>query len=73
MPLLKKPRDLQQEQVRIRVKAQLLDEIKEYCDWVGFNVNAFFEEAAEYILKKDKEWNLYKKQQGAHHETEHQK
>lgn len=50
----KKPEKVQ---VRISLENHLLEKIKQYCEWVGITKHdEFFEQAAEYILSKDKDW-----------------
>ena len=45
----------------IKGKANLLKEIKEYCEWASVSIDSFFEQSAEFILKKDTEWKKFKK------------
>ena len=44
-------------------KRELLDNIRQYCDWLKIKkIDDFFEQAAEHILKKDKDWIKYVKE-----------
>ena len=43
------------------INSNLLKEIKEYCEWALVDTDSFFEQAAEFILKKDTEWKKFKK------------
>lgn len=43
------------------ITSSLLKEIKEYCEWASVDIDSFFEQSAEFILKKDAEWKKYKK------------
>lgn len=41
----------------LRLDEELLIKIKSYNEWVGIErVDQFFEQAARYILEKDREW-----------------
>ena len=43
--------------VKMQINSHLLDEISAYCKWQSIDKEGhFFESAAEYVLKKDKEW-----------------
>lgn len=47
--------------VSLRFEEQLMDEIGAYCKWLGIaRLQDFFEQAAEYILKNDKDWKQEK-------------
>lgn len=60
MPLIKPNHD-ELLQRRYRLAKSLLDEIEAYCEWSGVkNDNQFLEEAAQYVLKKDREWQKAK-------------
>ena len=43
------------------INSNLLKEIKEYCEWASVSIDSFFEQSAEFILKKDTEWKKFKK------------
>lgn len=61
MPLIKPKEDVEFTQKRYRFDTNLLNEIQSYCDWAGIkNDNQFLEEAALYVLKKDKDWQKSK-------------
>lgn len=60
MPLIssKQSKDVQ---VRVRLKQDVLDEINQYVGWAELpNINVFFEEAALFVLQKDKDWKKEK-------------
>lgn len=61
MPLLN-PTVVEEEINRkLRFKKSLIDEISAYCKWSGIlSENHFFEEAAAFVLKKDKDWQKAK-------------
>lgn len=46
---------------KFSIDSSLLEEVKEYCKWASVDIGIFFEQAAEFILKKDLEWKKYKK------------
>jgi hypothetical protein len=47
----------EKEAIRISLDKQVLDNVKQYCAWLGVKKpDDFFEQAAEYVLAKDKEW-----------------
>jgi len=48
--------------VKINVNSDVLEQIKQYCQWSGIeDVSYFFEEAAYFVFSKDKEWKIQKK------------
>ena len=61
MPLLNPVIEDKEVNKKYRFKKTLIEEISAYCRWsnVGSD-NHFFIEAAQYILKKDKEWQKSK-------------
>ncbi len=63
MPIIKVKQKEEKEQIRINIECKLLDSIKKYCDWLKIKkIDDFFEQAAEHILKKDKDWIKYEKE-----------
>lgn len=43
--------------LKLDISAELHEQVQSYCKWAGIEDSAFFfEEAAYYILAKDKEW-----------------
>lgn len=46
---------------KFSINSNLLKDIKEYCEWASVDIGSFFEQAAEFILKKDTEWKKFKK------------
>lgn len=60
MPLIKSKRKPEKEQVKIMVDNQILEKVKQYCEWADvIKQDDFFEQAAEFILSKDKDWLAY--------------
>jgi hypothetical protein len=60
MPLIKSKHKPEKEQVRIMVDNQVLEKVKQYCDWADVKKqDDFFEQAAEFVLSKDKDWQAY--------------
>ncbi len=47
--------------ISFRFEEQLIDEVSAYCKWLGIaRLQDFFEQAADYILKNDKDWRQEK-------------
>lgn len=43
--------------ISLRLEENLINEISAYCSWLGIaRLQEFFEQAADYILKNDKDW-----------------
>lgn len=62
MPIIKSDVSKELEKVKFLIAVSLHKEIKEYCKWATVkDIGIFFEQAAEFILKKDTEWKKYKK------------
>jgi hypothetical protein len=62
MPIIQSDKSKEIEKIKFYVSSSLLSEIKEYCTWASIeDVGTFFEQAAEFVLKKDMEWKKYKK------------
>lgn len=63
MPIIKAKENSKKEQLRINIEKSIADEIKKYCDWAGVKKSDdFFEQAAQYILSKDKDWQAHNSQ-----------
>lgn len=61
MPIIKPKTQGELTQKRYRFDTSLTDEVDAYCQWAKIkNDNIFFEEAAMYILKKDRDWQSAK-------------
>ncbi|MBX3709457.1 MAG: hypothetical protein KF702_06860 [Gammaproteobacteria bacterium] len=66
MPIIKVKQKTEKEQARINIERELLDNIRQYCDWLKIKkIDDFFEQAAEHILKKDKDWVNYLKEKNS--------
>lgn len=62
MPIIKSDKSKEIEKVKFLINSELLTEIKDYCAWAAVeDIGIFFEQAAEFILIKDKEWKNCKK------------
>jgi len=64
MPIIKQDKSEKPIKVKLSVNYNLLNEIKEYCKWANIkdgDIETFFEQAADFVLKKDIEWKKYKK------------
>ena len=61
MPIIKSKNPTEFVQKRYRFEKHLSEEVTMYCEWANIkNDNQFFEEAALYVLKKDKDWQQAK-------------
>ena len=57
MAIIKATPKQEKEQVRINIDKELYNTIKKYCDWAAVKkMDEFFEQAAEFVFSKDKEW-----------------
>jgi hypothetical protein len=57
MPIIKSKQKNEKEQIRISIDKKVLDKIKQYCEWASVaKQDEFFEQAAEFVLSKDKGW-----------------
>lgn len=57
MPIIKAKEKATKEQLRINIEKNIFDEVKQYCEWASVKrIDDFFEQAAQYILSKDKDW-----------------
>lgn len=57
MPIIKPKQKHEKEQIRISIENRVLEKIKQYCEWAGISKqDEFFEQAAEFVLSKDKDW-----------------
>ncbi len=62
MPIIKSDKSKEMEKVKFLINSALFAEVKEYCSWASVeDIGIFFEQAADFILKKDKEWRKYNK------------
>lgn len=57
MPIIKTKEKQETEQLRIVIDARVLEKVKRYCEWANIGKpDEFFEQAAEFVLSKDKDW-----------------
>lgn len=57
MPIIKAKKKIEKEQIRISLDTSLIAKIKKYCEWAGVQkTDDFFEQAAEFVFSKDKDW-----------------
>lgn len=61
MPIVQPKKDKKPKKAKFLIDPKLADEIDAYCDWAKADHEAFFTQAAELVLKKDKDWKQYKK------------
>lgn len=57
MPIIKSKSKKEKEQIRISIDKAIIEKIRQYCEWADVQKpDEFFQQAAEFILSKDKEW-----------------
>ena len=57
MPIIKAKAKQEKEQVRISIDTRVIERIRQYCEWANISKpDEFFEQAAEFVLSKDKAW-----------------
>ena len=57
MALLKPINKTTKKYVRISLQGSILEEVRNYCQWANIQkLDDFFELAAQYIFKKDRDW-----------------
>lgn len=62
MALLKPSAKADKTQIRINIDSKLVDMAKSYCDFAGIKkIDEFFEKAAEFVMKKDRDWKKHDK------------
>jgi predicted DNA binding CopG/RHH family protein len=58
MAIIKAKHKSEKIQIRIAIENHTLEKIKQYCAWVDIKKqDDFFQQAAEYVLSKDRDWN----------------
>lgn len=63
MPIIKSKEKNEKEQLRISIELPVLEKIKQYCEWANVKkLDDFFEQAAQHILAKDKDWLAHNNQ-----------
>ncbi|MBX9703487.1 MAG: hypothetical protein K2X39_04980 [Silvanigrellaceae bacterium] len=67
MAIISGARTEKKEKLKIEINAEILADIKSYCEWANIDdISYFIEEAACFIFSKDKGW---KQQQKANNRT----
>jgi hypothetical protein len=57
MPIIKSKEKKEKEQIRISIDKPIIEKIRQYCEWADVQKpDDFFQQAAEFILSKDKDW-----------------
>ena len=63
MPIIKSKEKHEKEQFRISIEHVVLEKIKQYCEWANVKkLDDFFEQAAQHVLSKDKDWLAHSNQ-----------
>lgn len=64
MPIISSEPVRQKEKVKLELDQEMIKQIKEYMQWADIkDLSFFFQEAASFVLSKDKEWKQYQKKQ----------
>lgn len=62
MPIINGEQFLKKEKIKAEINSEILAKIHAYCAWAGIDDMGFFiEEAANFVLAKDREWKQHKK------------
>ena len=63
MALIQKKEAVSKEDLRLKIDGKLHQDILSYCKWAGFenDLSHFVQEAANFVLSKDKDWKAFKK------------
>ena len=63
MALIAKKEQSTQQNISIEIESKLHQDILSYCKWAGFenDLSYFVQEAAQFVLSKDKDWKAHKK------------
>lgn len=62
MALINGKRISNKNKLKIEINAEVLENIQSYCKWAEIDeVDYFFEEAACFILSKDRDWKKHQK------------
>ena len=71
MPVISAQKQPERDRIKIEINSEIAAEVKAYMQWADIkDLSFFFEEAASFVLSKDKEWKQRKKKQKqAHTET----
>ncbi|HFK5878215.1 TPA: hypothetical protein ACGYSL_002115 [Legionella pneumophila] len=70
MPVINAQKQPEKDRFKIEINSEKAKEIKEYMQWADIkDLSFFFEEAAHFVLSKDKEWKQHKKLKQSHSET----
>jgi hypothetical protein len=64
MAIIKPKQKIEKQQMRISLETPLIEKITKYCELLNIKkTDDFFEQAAEYVLSKDKDWQAHTKKQ----------
>jgi len=68
MPVISAQKQPEKDRLKIEINSETAEEIKAYMQWADIkDLSFFFEEAASFVLSKDKEWKQHKKRQKQTH------
>lgn len=61
MAIINGTRFQKKEKIKAEISSETFDEITKYCAWADIEMNYFFQEAAEFVFAKDRDWKQVKK------------
>lgn len=62
MPIIRSSERQEKEQLRLTLDVSILEKVRQYCEWAGVTkLEEFFQQAAEYVLSKDRGWTSHAK------------
>ena len=65
MALIAAQKTTVKEKIKLDIDKEIYSDIQKYCVWSGISeMDHFFEEAASYILSKDKDWKKHQRSVG---------
>lgn len=60
MPIIRGKAKTDKEQFRISIEKNIVAKVRQYCEWAGVGkMDDFFEQAANLVFAKDKDWQAY--------------
>lgn len=62
MAIIQKKISEKKDKVKVEINSEVMSTINEYCKWADVdNIGFFFEEAAQFVFSKDKEWKEHQR------------
>ena len=62
MAIISGARSTTKDKLKIEINSEILETIRNYCEWADIeNIDFFIEEAACFVFSKDKDWKEHSK------------